>query len=54
MKITLDKDCHVKAADLETGEIHTYSCFPCPGCGKWLHDNPAYHYCPYCAVRLER
>lgn len=45
--------CHVKAADFETKEMYTYECYPCPNCGKWLHANTNYHYCPFCGIRID-
>lgn len=41
----------VKAVDVESKEIHTYECTPCPKCQKYI--TKIYRYCPHCAQRVE-
>ena len=53
MKIDTSEPCHVKAADLESGKIYTYECYPCPNCGKWIHANKAHKFCSYCGIKLK-
>lgn len=43
----------IKAVDLENGTIYSYSCYPCPTCGKWIHHNPNYIFCPCCGQKLD-
>jgi hypothetical protein len=41
----------VKALDVETEQILTYSCLPCPSCEKWITENNKY--CPHCGQRID-
>lgn len=43
----------VKATDLENGTVLTYSCYPCPNCRKWIHNNKSHKYCCYCGQALD-
>lgn len=36
----------VKTFDVETKEVRTYKCTPCPTCGKWI--TKIYNFCPHC------
>ena len=40
-------------ADLDDGKVLTFSCYPCPNCGCWLHDNPSEKYCRKCGQAFE-
>lgn len=41
----------VKALDIETQEVRTFSCSPCPSCEKWI--TKIYNFCPHCGQRIE-
>lgn len=41
----------VKALDIETQEVRTYKCTPCPACDKWI--TKIYNFCPHCGQRVE-
>lgn len=41
----------VKALDVETEEVMTFECTPCPKCTKWLIK--VKNYCPNCGQRIE-
>lgn len=41
----------VKALDVETQEVRTFECSPCPSCGKWI--TKIYNFCPHCGQRIE-
>ena len=41
-----------RAVDVETKEIYTYECYPCPECEKWIIK--IYKYCPHCEEKLRR
>lgn len=41
----------VKALDVETQEVRTFACYPCPGCEKWI--TKIYNFCPHCGQRVE-
>lgn len=41
----------VKALDVESQEMHTYECSPCPSCDKWI--TKIYNFCPHCGQRIE-
>ena len=40
-----------KAVDVETKEIMTYECYPCPNCEKWI--TKIYKFCPNCGQKIE-
>jgi len=41
----------VKALDIETQEVRTYKCTPCPTCDKWI--TKIYNFCPHCGQCIE-
>lgn len=41
----------VKALDVETQEVRTFECTPCPLCDKWI--TKIYNFCPHCGQRVE-
>lgn len=41
----------VKALDVETQEVRTFECSPCPACEKWI--TKIYNFCPHCGQRVE-
>lgn len=43
---------HVKAFD-GVDKVLTFLCYPCPGCGKWIHANENKKYCPHCGQALD-
>lgn len=52
-KVNKSYGTKVKAADLDDGKVLTFSCYPCPNCGCWLHDNPSKKYCRKCGQALD-
>lgn len=41
----------VKALDIETEQVLTYNCSPCPSCSKWL--TTIDKYCQYCGQAID-
>jgi hypothetical protein len=41
----------VKALDIESQEVRTYECQPCPSCERWI--TKIYNFCPHCGQRIE-
>jgi hypothetical protein len=44
--------CKVKALDIETKQVVTYDCAPCPVCGRWIVLSSQTRYCEYCGARI--
>lgn len=50
-EVNSDYDIKVKAFD-GIDRVQTYSCYPCPACGKWIVNNPNTNYCSNCGQRI--